>query len=378
MQSTNFIITKNNKATLKDILNKDNKKETKFQKFNNFDAIEIPTQSNVIQKGVNCPIQKGTNLPVQNDLKNLNLNKAPKEEKKEEKKVNKEFMEKINSNILNELESENFGEPTKYIKPEDFGTPDYCKNSVSLYSNIYPIEIIKDYTIYSYRVEFIEASENMNTFLKKKIVSKSFMQLKPLYKTYFFSAEAFYSTEKIDEIKHFEMNFNSTKHYFQIKPLDESFKISKNPKDFITPENRFILKNIFELIFKDILKGNPDLKMEKNLFIRDLEVNPINNRFDNKQLVLKPGYSTKILILENGIFLNVDNKCKIINSKDCFEMMKERTKGKLNANSMKSLENYFKGRLIELKHTGQKMKIEGISFDKTIKNTNLNYGGNFF
>ena len=131
-------------------------------------------------------------------------------------------------------------------------------------------------------------------------------------------------------------------------------------------------------MFKDILKGNPDLKMEKNLFVRDLTTKIVSNRYDEQQLILKPGYLTKILILENGIFLNVDNKNKIINCKDCFTMMREKNKGaKPGKEQFKHWENYFKGRLVETKHTGQKMKIDGISFDKNPKNTTLNYDGKF-
>jgi len=306
------------------------------------------------------------------DLQNLDLTKK---EKKEEEKLNKELMERINKEHFQQ--DPKGEEPTFFEKPSYIDTSSYVKNSTKLYSNLYPIEINKNYTIYTYRIEFKAESENINTFLKKKIVSKSFEQLSPLYHTYFFSGDAFYSTKKIEEDKHFELDLFQTTHYFQIKPLKEFFTISKNTREMLTPENRYILKNIFELMFKDILKGNPDLKMEKNLFVKDLTTKLVSNRYNEQQLILKPGYSTKVVILENVIFLNVDNKNKIINSKDCFTIMKEKNKGAkpTTKEQFKYWENYFKGRLVETKHTNQKMKIDGISFDKNPKNTTLNYDG---
>lgn len=342
---------KSTATNLRDLLNKNTEEKKSPIKKNNQKAT-----MNLIDLSVN-------------NLKNLNI----LDDKKEEKKINKEYLNKINSTFF----SPNLNtEPTAFEKPEYTDTSKYTKNSVNLYSNLYPIEITKKYTIYSYRIEFIADSQNTNTFLKKKIISKSFIELNPYYNTYFFSGDAFYSTKKVDEVKNFEVNLFSTKHYFQIKPLKESFSITNNPKEFITNENKFILKNIFELMFKDILKGNPDLKMEKNLFIKDLDQRIIDNRYDDHSLVLKPGYSTKVVILENGIFLNVDNKNKIINCKDCFTLIKDKTKGgKTIKDNTKSLENYFKGRLVETKHTHQKMKIDSISFDKNPKNTTLNYEG---
>lgn len=356
------------KTTLQDLIKKSQTK--KEEKKTNKNPQEQKPQQN--QKGkmnlIDLSEQGNSTMKVFSKM-DINLSK------KEEKMINKEYMNTINANLLNQEEYD----PCVYQKPKEIDISSYAKNSVNLYSNIYPIEILKKYTIYSYRVEFLNNVQDMNTFLKKKILSKSFAKLKSVFQTYFFSGDAFYSITEVDEEQNFETLYNSTTHHFKIKPLNDSFTITKNPKDFLTSENKFIIKNIFELIFKDILKGNPNFKMEKNLFIKDLDQRKIANRYGDDQLILKPGYSTKILILENGIYLNVDIKNKIVHSKNCFTLIKEKLRGhKPNKDNIKMIDNYFKGRLVEVKHTDQKMKIDGVCFDKNPKNTTLNLDGKFY
>lgn len=387
MQNTQ---TQNN--FLKNLCNNNNNKNNVIQKGTKY-IDNAPKKENQKADIITIPTKKESLKAVENkNITNINLEDAKNkntEENTNSNTITKDFdkidLNAINNTNQNHLALENNtmkvkdvnSEPTHYKKPKKINTESYVKTSTNLYSNIYPIDITKTYNIYYYNLKFLEASEDINTYLKSKIIKKSYSQLQPLYGTYFFSGDAFYATKKIDEVKTIELDLYGTKHWYMIKYLNNSFELKSDHKKFVTPENMFIIKNIFELMFKNILSGNPDLKMEKNLFVRDMTTKIVNNRYDEQQLVLKPGYSTKVLILENGIFLNVDNKNKIINCKDCYTLMKEKNKGARpnTKEQFKYWENYLNGRLVETKHNQRKMKVDGISFDKNPKNTNINYDG---
>jgi len=260
-------------------------------------------------------------------------------------------------------------------KPKNMKISSYIERQVEIYSNIYPLKLTKNYSIYTYYIDFQGDSDHINTYLKRKIISKAFSELIDIYGVYFFSGENFYATNKIKEVVNIISNYKKVKYSFLIRPLVDFIEM----KDYkANQKNRSLFKNILELIYKDILKANPDVKMSKNMCGKKC-TEKIVYTHKNKVLVI-PAFSTKIMLLEAGIFLNVDNKNKILNGESCLSLIRESMQilSRPTGIEVKAIINDFKDKMVETKHTNQRFKIDSISFDKTPKNTSLNYDGKFF
>jgi hypothetical protein len=257
-------------------------------------------------------------------------------------------------------------------KPKNMKIKSYIEREVDIYSNLYPVKLIKNYCLYTYYLDFQGDSEHFNTFLKRKIISKAYLDLIPIFGVYFFSGENFYATEKVKDVTNIISTYNKVKYSFLIRPVGDFFEM----KDYdANNKNKSLFKNILELIYKDILKANPDVRMIKNMCGKKCTEKIVTSR-DNKVLVI-PAFSTKIMLLEAGIFLNVDNKNKILNGEDCLKLIKEKMKNpaKPSANEIKQINDLFREKIIETKHTNQRFKIDSVSFDRTPKNTNLTVDG---
>lgn len=260
-------------------------------------------------------------------------------------------------------------------KPKSINTSSYTSCQVDLYSNIYPIKLTKNYNLYTYFVDFQGDSEHYNTHLKKKIISKAYLDLIPTYGVYFFSGNNLYATNRIEDVKNYISIYNKVQYSVLIRPLNEFIEM-KNYED--NPRNKSLFKNILELIYKDILKANPEVKMSKNMCGKKMTEKIVyTNR--NKVLII-PAFTTKIMLLEAGIFFNADNKNKILNGEDCFQLMKNQAKNfaRLTKQDICSINENFRDKIVETKHTNQRFKIDSISFDRNPKNTSLNYDGNFY
>lgn len=257
-------------------------------------------------------------------------------------------------------------------KPRNMKISSYIERQVDVYSNLYPIRLTKNYSLFTYFIDFQGDSEHINTFLKRKIISKAYLDLIPIFGIYFFSGENFYATEKIKDVTNVISTYNKVKYSFLIRPVGDFFEM----KDYnANLKNKSLFKNILELIYKDILKANPDVKMIKNMCGKKCTEKIVTSK-DNKVLVI-PAFSTKIMLLEAGIFLNVDNKNKILNGEDCLKLIKQKIRGtKPNANETRLVNDLFRDRIVETKHTNQRFKIDSVSFDRSPKNTNLNVDGN--
>ncbi len=256
--------------------------------------------------------------------------------------------------------------------PKSMKVPSYIQREVPIYSNLYPIKLTKEYSLFTYFLDFQGDSEHINTFLKRKIISKAYLDLIPIFGIYFISGDNFYATEKVKDVTNIISTYNKVKYSFLIRPVGDFFEV----KDYdANLKNKSLFKNILELIYKDILKANPDVKMIKNMCGKKCTEKVVTSR-DNKVLVI-PAFSTKIMLLEAGIFLNVDNKNKILNADDCLKLIKMKIKipTKPSPTEIRLLNDAFRDKIVEMKHTNQRMKIDSISFDRTPKNSNLNIDG---
>jgi hypothetical protein len=85
------------------------------------------------------------------------------------------------------------------------------------------------------------------------------------------------------------------------------------------------------------------------------------------------------MFLEDGIYLNVDIKNKILSSTHCLDLINSfvDNPSKVTRKEVEDINKFFKGRTIETIHTNQRFKVELVNFDKRANNYTVNFESNF-
>ena len=179
----------------------------------------------------------------------------------------------------------------------------------------------------------------------------------------------------IKEIKNILSIYKKFQYSFLICPTDEVIEL-KNVEEQIKVKPS--IKTILEIMIKDVIRANPAIKFVKNLYGKKYDEHSVKSK--NNSVSIFPGFTTKIMYLENGIFLNVDIKNKILSSTSCFEMIKSiaKTHTKMSKKEMDILNLTFKDRIIETIHTNQRYKIESVCYDKKPSDTTETFEGIYF
>ena len=252
----------------------------------------------------------------------------------------------------------------------------YTNKKVPLYSNLYRISLKKNYVLYEYAVKFQHEDLHLSTLLKRKVFSKICMQVSEKYGVYLFTGTSLFTTKEVKEVVNMVSTFKKFEYSLLIQPTKELIEMKDCPK-FMNAlfKRKPEVKTILELIVKDILRHNPSLKFVKNLYGKKYSEKAVKaNDFYNSISVM-PGFCTKIMFLEEGIYLNVDIKNKILSSSHCLDLISSYVTNpkSVTREEQTKINNFFKGRTVETIHTNQRFKIEMVNFDKRANNTTINF-----
>ena len=193
------------------------------------------------------------------------------------------------------------------------------------------------------------------------------------------------------------------KGYFEkyVQAGDTIFVFSKNPQEKISLEtkiNEILYRINFERTSNSINCRNINKKTKDNIKIKSLIENIVKNifiannkivRFDNRTFFdygdittlensrkkIWNGYSTAIAITENGLFLRINDKNKLITGKTVLDKMFEFEQIYKNMRSeecIREITEYFKGKTVIAGYGNHRAyRIGEISFDRNIKNTSF-------
>lgn len=252
----------------------------------------------------------------------------------------------------------------------------YTEKKVPLYSNLYRIGLKKNYILYEYAVKFQHDDLHLSTLLKRKVFSKICTQVTEKYGVYLFTGTSLFTTKEVKEVVNLSSTFKKFLYSFLIQPTKELIELKDDPAYMNSLHKRKPeVKTILELIIKDILRHNPSLKFVKNLYGKKYSEKAVKaNDFYNSISVM-PGFCTKIMFLEEGIFLNVDIKNKILSSSHCLDLINSYITNPKNVTREETniINKFFKGRTVETIHTNQRFKIEMVNFEKRANNTTINF-----
>ena len=270
----------------------------------------------------------------------------------------------------------------KYLQNPHLSNLKYIERNVSLYSNLYKIIITENKDLYEYALDFKinDGSEHLvSTKMKRKIMNKNHEEITKEYGIYILAGDAFYSMKKVDEIKEKIIQVNNVNYSVMIKPTKEiiSLKTDMNyMMDKYKNGGEKEIKTIFEIMIKEILRHNPSLKYVMKLFGNKDKEKTLKGKEDYNSIKIMPGFITRVMVLENGFYLNVDIKSKIISEFNCLQLIDSfvSDKKKIKREEKNEINDWFYDKIIETSHTNQRFKIEKVDFDKKANNTDIKIG----
>lgn len=277
-------------------------------------------------------------------------------------------------NSIDKSNSDNFD--MEFLPCPQLKNLNYVSKKVNLYSNLYKISVKKSRTFFEYSVKFQHDEVHLSTLLKRKVMSKINQQINEKYGVYIFTGSNLFSTNEIKDAVNLLSIYKKFQYSIVIVPTKERVDITNNSKDMLELyKNKPEVKTILELIVKDILRHNPNLKFVKNLYGKKHCEKSLQAKNDYNSISIMPGFCTKIMFIEKGIFLNVDIKNKILSNTHCLDLMNSYMANpvKPKKEEIEKINKFFKGRTVETVHTNQRFRIEMVNFEKKANNYSINF-----
>jgi aubergine-like protein len=195
-------------------------------------------------------------------------------------------------------------------------------------------------------------------------------QLKSIYGECLISGDSLYGLKKVEELK-------SVKSNLELKGKVDSYVLdfSKFVKEKTIKQQDVLrdelTKQFIELLIKDILHANPKLEFYKDLFVykkkKTIESGNVSVNF-------YPGFTTSFMETDNGNFLNVTLKNKIIQSDSILDVLKDKEYDVKQ--NQKDIREDLQDKSFKVSYGNEnKYKIDDILFDRDPKKQTINYNG---
>lgn len=263
-----------------------------------------------------------------------------------------------------------------FLKNPNLTKLKYIDKKVSLYSNLYKISLKKNYILYEYAVKFQHDELHLSTQLKRRVLAKVSAQISEKFGVYLFTGSSLFATKEVKEVVNITPAFKKFQYSVLIQPTSELIQLKDCPEYmFNLYKRKPEVKSILELIMKDILRHNPSLKFVKNLYGKKYAEKGVKAHDFYNSISVMPGFCTKIMFLEEGIFLNVDIKNKILSNSHCLDLINSYISNPKNVTreEIHKINSFFKGRTVETIHTNQRFKVEMVNFERRANNYSINF-----
>ena len=246
----------------------------------------------------------------------------------------------------------------------------YILNSKEVYVNLFEIKMKKQLTLYQYPFTINPPIGSSDMLIRNKLFKRSNRQLKKIFGDCFISGFCLYSMKEINENNRIAcpLYLNGRNEYliefskFENKRTIEQKDIQKDP----------LSKQFIEMIIKDILCSNPKLEFYKDIFVLTNHKKTIET--NNVSISFYPGFKTSFVETDSGNYLNITLKNKIIQNEAIYDYLNH-YKYKNNKDLQNKIKEDLIGRSFKVCYAKSNYKIDDIIFDKTPKNTSINYEG---
>ena len=246
----------------------------------------------------------------------------------------------------------------------------YIVNSKDVYVNLFEIELKKQLILYQYPYTVDPPIGSSDILIRDKLFKRSNKQLKKIFGECFISGFCLYSMKEIKENNRVTtfLYLNGRREYiiefnkFENKRTIGQKDIQKDP----------LSKQFIEMIIKDILRSNPKLVFYKDIFVLTNHKKTIETK--NVSISFYPGFKTSFVETDSGCYLNVTLKNKLIQNESIYDYLNQ-CKYKNNIDLQNEIKDNLKGRSFKVCYAKRNYKIDDILFDKTPKNTTVNFEG---
>jgi len=272
----------------------------------------------------------------------------------------------------------NFLQKYDLNKSKVFASMISSKKPTNVYCNLFKVKLKSKNLYYQYSINFFPEIDLRNKRAQLKLINQKYEELQKVFGDFLFTGETLFSLN--EDMKNIEgdvyeciakdkqINKDGEKFDVEYSILIKKTKQVIDLNDISAKEN-IASKILLELIIKDILKANPYIDFYKNLYCKNNEKKTIVG--NNFKVDFYPGYTTSIVNTQNGIYLNVQLKNKILSTISCLDLMQEKAeKGNLAANQ-DILKDYFVTRTVRANYSKRNYKIDDISFNYNGKNISL-------
>lgn len=228
--------------------------------------------------------------------------------------------------------------------------------------------------IKQYAIHFEPEIAEDNFPLKKKILRQVKPELHKKFQRFIQGGDTlFVCGENLPEKIVLESSVENTLYRAQFvmtKNTIDCRNIRSRTKDHIK------IKNLIEILVKNIIYSNNHIvKFDDSSFYDYFDVETFGR--DGKGKIWH-GYSTAVCITENGLFLRINDKNKMITGKTAHDKMIEIGKkyrgNMLDDNCQREIKEYFKGRTVVAQYGNYRAyRIGEVLTDKNLQNTSINY-----
>ena len=260
---------------------------------------------------------------------------------------------------------------------QDLKNLKYIENEIPIYANLYKIELERNYTLYEYAVNFIYEKDDkysLSTTFKQRIINTASSKVAQKYKNFIFIGSALFSEKKVDEVTQIPVEYHSVNYLIDIQPTTKTIEMSKDSKTMMGQYNsgKNEIKSILEIIIKEILRHNPSLIKDANSYFDKSREKELRAQEEYNDINVVNGYDTKVMILDSGIYLNVDKKTKISSKLNCLQLIQTFINdfNMPSKEEIRQINDWFENKTIEtFFQNHRRLYVSQVNFDRTPLNT---------
>ena len=260
---------------------------------------------------------------------------------------------------------------------QDLKNLKYIESEIPIYANLYKIELDRNYTLYEYAVNFIYEKDDkysLSTTFKQRIINTASSKVAQKYKNFIFIGSALFSEKKVDEVTQIPAEYHSVNYLIDIQPTTKTIEMSKDSKTMMDQYNsgKNEIKSILEIIIKEILRHNPSLIKDANSYFDKSREKELQAQEEYNDINVVNGYDTKVMILDSGIYLNVDKKTKISSKLNCLQLIQTFINdfNMPSKEEIRQINDWFENKTIEtFFQNHRRLYVSQVNFDRTPLNT---------
>ena len=253
----------------------------------------------------------------------------------------------------------------------------YIETEIPIYANLYKIELERNYTLYEYAVNFAHEKDDkytLSTPFKQRIINTVSSKIAQSFKNFIFIGGALFSEQNVEGGTQISCQYHSVEYLIDIQPTTKKIEMSKDSKTMMKQynEGKSEIKTIFEIIVKEILRHNPSLIKDANSYFDKSHEKELQASEEYNDINIVNGYDTKVMILDSGIYLNVDKKTKISSKLNCLQLIQTfiHDLKKPSKEEIKAVNDWFENKTIEtFFQNHRRLYVTQVNFERNPVNT---------